>query len=359
MRQVETAAGERGRAQTAPRRGPNAPGGAPSRHDRRATTGLPSASGSTCRRGRCATGRTRGGHRCGSSPWRSRRSASTRCGCPTTSSARRRSAARSGSGSAGRSSPRSPRRRRGSRSGRSSRARGFRNPALLAKMAETLDEVSGGRVVLGLGSGVPARDPSWRAFGYDGSRHVVEVRRGGRDRHPARARRCAHLRGPALPGDGAVIVPRGPRAGAHAGVRRRGGRPDRAGRRAPRGPDQRRTSRSRALPTRPTSWRSRAARARRSGATRPRSGSRAGVASRSTTDGVAIEKPGCLVGEPAEVAATVRAIRDVGVEHLTMYAAAADDPSPLPALTEAYLDRFAPFLEANPGRHPDRRPPAT
>jgi alkanesulfonate monooxygenase SsuD/methylene tetrahydromethanopterin reductase-like flavin-dependent oxidoreductase (luciferase family) len=51
---------------------------------------------------------------------------------------------------------------------------GFRNPALLAKMAETLDEVSGGRVVLGLGSGVPARDPSWSAFGYDGSRHVAK-----------------------------------------------------------------------------------------------------------------------------------------------------------------------------------------
>ena len=63
-------------------------------------------------------------------------------------------------------------------------------------------------------------------------------------------------------------------------------------------------------------------------------------------DGVAVDKPGCLVGEPAEVGATVRAIRDAGIEHLTMYAAAADDPSPLPALTEAYLDRFAPFLEA-------------
>ena len=43
---------------------------------------------------------------------------------------------------------------------------GFRNPALLAKMADTLDEVSGGRVILGLGAGVPENDTSWHAFGY-------------------------------------------------------------------------------------------------------------------------------------------------------------------------------------------------
>jgi FMNH2-dependent dimethyl sulfone monooxygenase len=40
----------------------------------------------------------------------------------------------------------------------------FRNPALMAKMAATLDDLSGGRVILGLGSGW--HDPEFEAFGY-------------------------------------------------------------------------------------------------------------------------------------------------------------------------------------------------
>lgn len=40
----------------------------------------------------------------------------------------------------------------------------FRNPALLAKMADTVDEMSGGRLVLGLGAGW--HEPEFRAFGY-------------------------------------------------------------------------------------------------------------------------------------------------------------------------------------------------
>ena len=39
----------------------------------------------------------------------------------------------------------------------------FRSPALVAKMAESLDRLSGGRLILGLGAG--AADPELHAFG--------------------------------------------------------------------------------------------------------------------------------------------------------------------------------------------------
>lgn len=47
----------------------------------------------------------------------------------------------------------------------------FRNPALLAKVADTVDEISGGRLILGLGAGW--HEPEYAAFGYPFDRRVA------------------------------------------------------------------------------------------------------------------------------------------------------------------------------------------
>jgi alkanesulfonate monooxygenase SsuD/methylene tetrahydromethanopterin reductase-like flavin-dependent oxidoreductase (luciferase family) len=47
---------------------------------------------------------------------------------------------------------------------------GYRNPALLAKVADTVDEISGGRLILGLGAG--DFEDEFRRFGYPWERRV-------------------------------------------------------------------------------------------------------------------------------------------------------------------------------------------
>lgn len=85
----------------------------------------------------------------------------------------------------------------------------FRNPALLAKMAETLDEVSGGRAILGIGAGW--NEPEFRAYDFpfedrfdrfeDGLRIITAMLRTGRADHD----------GKVVSARGALLQPRGPR----------------------------------------------------------------------------------------------------------------------------------------------------
>jgi alkanesulfonate monooxygenase SsuD/methylene tetrahydromethanopterin reductase-like flavin-dependent oxidoreductase (luciferase family) len=222
----------------------------------------------------------------------------------------------------------------------------YRQPALLASMVAALDEVSGGRLVLGLGSGQGPRDRRWPAYGYDGGSHVgrfgeaveivVRLLREGPITFSGRFESVA----------GPDIGPRGPRpagppiwvAGARprtmdvaarwgdavnggdgltgaASVAALRGSLDEACERVGRDP------RAVAL----TGW-SRLA---------PSMDGRAGR-----------DRSDTISGTPSEVADRLIEIGAAGVEHVTCFIGDEDDRREFPLLTEASLERFAPILAA-------------
>ena len=86
----------------------------------------------------------------------------------------------------------------------------FHNPALLAKQAATIDEISGGRFVLGLGAGW--NETEFRAFGFPYDHRDRPLRGGVHDHPHAAARRARSTStGRFYQARDCELLPRGPR----------------------------------------------------------------------------------------------------------------------------------------------------
>ncbi len=86
----------------------------------------------------------------------------------------------------------------------------FRNPALLAKMADTLDEVSGGRLILSLGAGW--HEPEYEAFGFPYDHRVSRFEEALQIIVPLLREGRADFRGQYYRTRDCELLPRGPRA---------------------------------------------------------------------------------------------------------------------------------------------------
>jgi probable F420-dependent oxidoreductase len=87
----------------------------------------------------------------------------------------------------------------------------FRNPALLAKMADTIDEISGGRLILGIGAGW--HEEEFRAFGYPFDHRVSRFEEAATIVHGLLKRGHIDFDGRYYQARDCEIRPRGPRPG--------------------------------------------------------------------------------------------------------------------------------------------------
>ena len=86
---------------------------------------------------------------------------------------------------------------------------GFRNPGVIAKMSEAIDEISGGKFILGLGAGW--HEPEYQQFGFPFDYRVSRFEDAIRIIHPLLREGKADYQGPFFQANNAVNLPRGPR----------------------------------------------------------------------------------------------------------------------------------------------------
>lgn len=87
---------------------------------------------------------------------------------------------------------------------------GYRNPGVIAKMSETIDEVSDGRFILGLGAGW--HKPEYDHFGFPFDHRVSRFEDAIKIIHPLLRQGKANYQGEFFQANDAINVPRGPRA---------------------------------------------------------------------------------------------------------------------------------------------------
>ena len=87
----------------------------------------------------------------------------------------------------------------------------FRNPALLAKIADNIDEISGGRLVLGLGAGW--HDPEYHAFGYSTDKRYSKFEEAIQIIHGLLRNGSIDFKGTYYQARDCELRPRGPRPG--------------------------------------------------------------------------------------------------------------------------------------------------
>jgi alkanesulfonate monooxygenase SsuD/methylene tetrahydromethanopterin reductase-like flavin-dependent oxidoreductase (luciferase family) len=87
---------------------------------------------------------------------------------------------------------------------------GYRNPGVIAKMSEMIDEVSGGRFILGLGAGW--HKPEYDQFGFPFDHRVSRFEDAISIIHPLLRQGRADYQGEFFQANEALNIPRGPRA---------------------------------------------------------------------------------------------------------------------------------------------------
>jgi alkanesulfonate monooxygenase SsuD/methylene tetrahydromethanopterin reductase-like flavin-dependent oxidoreductase (luciferase family) len=222
----------------------------------------------------------------------------------------------------------------------------YRNPALLATMVRALDEVSGGRVVLGLGAGSGPSDARWPAFGFDAASHVARfaeaveiITRLLREPPFAFAGRFYTIDHPKL-------GPPGPRAGGPsiwvaAGKARTMTIAAQFGDAV--NVNAGLTGAASVAAFRPA-LDAACAKADRDPATLPVTG---WVRLAPSADGrLDAERADTISGTPAAVAARLAEIHAAGVSHVTCFIGDEDDGHQYPALTRRSLGRFGAVMEA-------------